>query len=164
MASESQSQSHGIRKLQSSRIPQLRSLHIALDPDIAEHVTVGLRMPRKTTLYQFRQNVDYCSMLWARKHLFAAGLPRWVSHLRLDSSPQFARNYLVGELDRIDLSRLSSERPDDVLIDPRQHHFVKWVVVVRLGKRLGVVCVRARAFFLHVPRRHCTARDHPEVQ
>lgn len=95
-----------------------QSLSIALDPDLADHLSAGLRMPRKSALYQYRQSVDFCCMLWARKHLFSNDL-RWISHVRLDSSPQYARNYLVGELDRIDLSQVSSARIDDVLVGPR---------------------------------------------
>ena len=93
----------------------LRSLSLCLEPDLAQHlIQAGLKVPKKSTLYQFRQNVDYCSMLWAREHLFAASLPEWHTHLRLDSSPQYARNYLVGELDRIDLADISPHRVDEV--------------------------------------------------
>ena len=92
-----------------------RSLSICLDDDLASHVLAGdFRMPKKSILYQFRQNVDFCSMLWARRHLFSSDLPPWHTHLRLDSSPQFARNYLVGELDRIDISKVCSDKIDDV--------------------------------------------------
>ena len=74
----------------------------------------GIRVPQKSVLYEFRQCVDYCSMLWAREHLFHSSLQPWFTHLRLDSSPQYARNYLVGELDRLEFSRVSSANVDEV--------------------------------------------------
>ena len=37
-------------------------------------------------------------MLWARKHCFGSQT-QWMIHCRLDSSPQFARDYLMTEVD-----------------------------------------------------------------
>ncbi|CAE7562479.1 PREP1 [Symbiodinium sp. KB8] len=92
-----------------------RSLNLSLQPELAEHLmNAGLRVPKKSVLYQFRQSIDFASMLWARKHLFAAALPEWHTHMRLDSSPQFSRNYLVGELDRVELCGI---RPDHDHLD-----------------------------------------------
>ena len=39
-------------------------------------------------------------MLYARECVFNASSKRF-AHLRLDSSPQFAKNYLLAELDKI---------------------------------------------------------------
>ena len=39
-------------------------------------------------------------MLYAREFYFS-GDHQWFCHLRLDSSPQFAKNYLLGELDKV---------------------------------------------------------------
>ena len=39
-------------------------------------------------------------MLYAREFYFS-GDQQWFCHLRLDSSPQFAKNYLLGELDKV---------------------------------------------------------------
>ena len=44
--------------------------------------------------------MDWASMLYAREFYFN-GDHQWFCHLRLDSSPQFAKNYLLGELDKV---------------------------------------------------------------
>ena len=81
---------------------------MVLHADMVAHVNhQGIRLPRKTLLYGFRLNIDYACMLWAREHLFHEDL-EFRTHLRLDSSPQFNRNYLVGEVDRISLEYVSS--------------------------------------------------------
>ena len=75
-----------------------------------------MRMPRKTTLYDFRLNVDFCCMLYAREYVFTPGGAGvdWFTHFRLDSSPQFARNYLVGELDILRLHDASAATDDEI--------------------------------------------------
>ena len=37
-------------------------------------------------------------MLWARKHVFGLSMP-WFIHCRLDSSPQFGKDYFMTECD-----------------------------------------------------------------
>lgn len=85
-----------------------RSMSLVLHPDLADHMKAQpIRLPKKTLLYGFRLNIDFASMLWAREHLFNSDA-EFRTHLRLDSSPQFNRNYLVGECDRISLAHVSS--------------------------------------------------------
>ena len=67
-------------------------------------------MPQRGTLYLFRVKLDLCSMLWSREYCFdKASL--WYVHVRIDSSPQFSRDYLVGEADVV---RLNDVYPADV--------------------------------------------------
>ena len=99
---------------QQSRPLTPRSMSLVLHPDMAAHVSSQpIRIPRKSMLYEFRLNIDYVSMLWARQFLFNAH-DDFRMHLRLDSSPQFNRNYLVGEIDRISLAKVSSLELDAV--------------------------------------------------
>lgn len=89
---------------------------IALHPDLAQHISSQtLRLPQKSALYDFRLSIDFCSVLYARDHVFNAEA-EYTLHLRLDSSPQFNRNYMVGEVDRICLSAVSAEHLDSVLL------------------------------------------------
>ena len=74
-------------------------------------------MPQRSSLYNYRLYVDYCSMLYARDHVFPTGPSadiEWCTHFRLDSSPQFGRNYLVGELDRISVKHARPDKLDTV--------------------------------------------------
>lgn len=90
---------------------------MSLHPELSEHLLRDtLRMPRKTILYDFRLNIDYCSMLYAREFVFTkgGGGSEWFTHFRLDSSPQFARNYLVGELDVLMLDEVSVQTDSDI--------------------------------------------------
>ena len=55
-------------------------------------------------------------MLYAREFVFN-GDSQWFCHLRLDSSPQYAKNYLLGELDKISFPRsLQSDLADAFLL------------------------------------------------
>lgn len=59
-------------------------------------------------------------MLYAREFVFN-GDQQWFCHLRLDSSPQYAKNYLLGELDKISFSgNLQSDVADAFLIKTSQ--------------------------------------------
>ena len=49
-----------------------------------------------------------------QKRAAGAEQPAWYTHFRLDSSPQFARNYLVGELDFVRLDHVSAATDDDI--------------------------------------------------
>ena len=57
-----------------------------------------IAVPKHTALYKYRVDLDLVSMLWARKHCFGSQT-QWMIHCRLDSSPQFARDYLMTEVD-----------------------------------------------------------------
>ena len=85
---------------------------MVMQPELTAHFKDRIAMPKRSLLFEYRLYVDYCCMLWARKFLFSADVPEWHTHFRLDSSPQFGRNYLVGELDRIDLGKVSSANID----------------------------------------------------
>ena len=90
-----------------------------LHPDLAGHVVdQGLKLPKRTLLYEYRLNCDFVSMLWARDYLFKVGPgePKWHTHLRIDSSPQFNKNFLVGEVDRICIDGCSPSDLDNVFL------------------------------------------------
>ena len=90
-----------------------------LHPDLAAHIQKqGVRLPKRSLLYEFRLNCDYASMLWAREFLFnvSEGSEMWHTHLRIDSSPQFNKNFLVGELDRICTQEASADNVDMVFL------------------------------------------------
>lgn len=74
----------------------------------------GIRLPKRTCLYNFRLLVDFASMLWSREYFFPSPNTGWVTHFRVDSSPQFNRNYLVGEIDKLSMEqvRAPSEHED----------------------------------------------------
>ena len=57
-----------------------------------------------------------CQLLlrWSREHLYRDDLT-WALHLRADSSPQFARDYLITELDYVVLDQVFSLKPTTVL-------------------------------------------------
>lgn len=61
-------------------------------------VNKDINVPRHSTLYKYRVDLDLCSMLFARKFRFPVHLS-WYCHLRLDSSPQFNKDYLMSECD-----------------------------------------------------------------
>ena len=89
-------------------------MSIALHPDLADHIgRQQIRLPKKSILYDFRLSLDFASMLYARKHIFNETLDYHL-HLRLDSSPQFNRNYLVGEVDLICLTAVNPANIDSV--------------------------------------------------
>ena len=71
---------------------------------------------------EFRINIDWASMLYAREFVFTEK-EWWIGHLRLDSSPQFAKNYLVGEIDKVCCSHANPS--SDTVLDDIQ-------IVVRL--------------------------------
>jgi hypothetical protein len=53
-------------------------------------------LPGKSAIYDWRVDLDLASMLYARDHVFVGD---FAAHLRLDSSPQFGKDYLMGECD-----------------------------------------------------------------
>ena len=55
-------------------------------------------VPSKTTLYRYRIDIDLASMLFARTHRFALKIA-WFCHCRVDSSPQYGRDYFMSECD-----------------------------------------------------------------
>ena len=63
-----------------------------------------LRLPARRTIQDFAVTADFCSMLWCRKHLMNSTCS-WRIHIRIDSSPQYARDYCITEIDYIDLSK-----------------------------------------------------------
>ena len=61
-------------------------------------VSKDIIVPRKSALYTWRINIDLASILFARRHWFSSSTS-WYIHCRLDSSPQFGRDYLMSEVD-----------------------------------------------------------------
>lgn len=55
-------------------------------------------MPKHTALYKYRVDLDLATMLFARKHDFGLSAS-WFAHVRLHSSPQYGRDYLLSECD-----------------------------------------------------------------
>lgn len=101
-------------------------MSLVLHPDLVAHFQKqGVRLPKRTLLYEYRLNCDYASMLWAREFLFSVspGAPIWHTHLRIDSSPQFNKNYLVGELDRICVEQALPDNLDNVFLGPNTQSF-----------------------------------------
>ena len=60
-----------------------------------------LHIPARTTLYRFRMLVDFSTMIYSQRFVFAPQ-KRWTIHLRADSSPQYGKDYFVVEVDHID--------------------------------------------------------------
>ena len=105
-------------------------MSLILHPDLSEHLknqarclnldiqcclTQTWRLPQRSVMQTFKVNVDWCSMLYCREFVYTADRT-WYGHLRLDSSPQYCKNYLLGEMDQIcfvetgpDLERLLLE-------------------------------------------------------
>ena len=71
--------------------------------DVAKDISV----PKQATLYHYRVDLDLASMLWARKYRFGLEA-KWVVHCRIDSSPQFGRDFLMGECDIVYLAGVGS--------------------------------------------------------
>ena len=66
---------------------------------ICDHCVIkDISIPKHATLYKYRIDLDLASMIWARKHRFGVDT-KWYLHCRLDSSPQFGRDYLMTEVD-----------------------------------------------------------------
>ena len=87
---------------------------MVLHEDLSAHLAQWpLRMPRKSALYDWRRNIDFASMLFARQFVFPPD-GSWCTHFRLDSSPQFSRDYFVGELDRLSLEEVSCQTDADI--------------------------------------------------
>ena len=82
-------------------------MSISLHPHLAEHICQQpVRLPKRSSLYDFRLSLDFASMLWCRENLMNPAR-KWTGHFRLDSSPQFNKNYLVGELDVLCLEKVT---------------------------------------------------------
>lgn len=71
-----------------------RCKHIAT----TDHLCQGLDVPKKSTLYSWRVDFDLASMVFARMTKFNMDKV-WRVHIRLDASPQFGRDWLMGEVD-----------------------------------------------------------------
>lgn len=72
-----------------------RGIALILHPDLCDHlISQKWRLPQRSLLQQFRVNLDWCAMLYAREFVFN-GHHQWFCHLRLDSSPQYAKNLLA---------------------------------------------------------------------
>lgn len=68
-----------------------------LSPALCEHAKQQRGpVPSTSRLYVWKVDMDLASMLWARDHVFTG---EYICHLRFDSSPQFGRDYLLGEAD-----------------------------------------------------------------
>lgn len=55
-------------------------------------------MPKKSSLYLYRINLDLATMLFARSHRFSLATTFYV-HCRLDASLQYGRDYFMSEVD-----------------------------------------------------------------
>ena len=128
----------------------LRSLGLALQDELRKHlcsqdpcltilfpcivfdVTVSqlkeLSIPGHSVLYRYRIDVDLATMLRAREHVFPEQ-SSWFVHCRLDSSPQFGKDYFMTECDVV--------RPESVQTWADLHN--EGVLVTRLlvGQSLG---------------------------
>ena len=60
--------------------------------------TQGIIVPKKSSLYLYRINLDLATMLFARSHRFSLATPFYV-HCRLDASLQYGRDYFMSEVD-----------------------------------------------------------------
>jgi hypothetical protein len=69
------------------------------------------KIPGGQCIRNARITMDLAAMLWCRKNLFCAAIEWWRVHLRLDSSPQYCKDYLVGEADFIDTSNIDPSSP-----------------------------------------------------
>lgn len=93
-----------------------RALSVTLHPDLVEHLMrKPVRMPSRSKIYDFRLLVDCCTMRWAREFVFPSEGQEWHTHFRVDSSPQYCKNYLVAEIDKMCFSHVSSREIDSVL-------------------------------------------------
>ena len=75
---------------------------VSLRKEVAAHFLQELankRLPGASLLYDARINLDLCSMLFSRQYVLNPAVRDWVIHLRSDSSPQFGRDYLVSQID-----------------------------------------------------------------
>ena len=90
-------------------------LHMFVTSRLMDKPWETWKLPSRRLMGEFRINIDWASMLYARQHIFSEAEP-WFGHLRLDSSPQFAKNYLVAELDRVSCDGVSPDA-DSALSD-----------------------------------------------
>ncbi len=79
----------------------IRSLRLLLSPALVAHILQQKpAFPKKSAIYDYRVTLDLATMLFARGYYFSLREEWWV-HIRLDSSPQFGRDYFMGEVDVI---------------------------------------------------------------
>ncbi|CAE7311851.1 unnamed protein product [Symbiodinium sp. CCMP2456] len=83
-----------------------RCLKMVLQPDVAEHLLQG-----DTSL-----QIEGVPRTFAREYVYGDG-GDWVMHVRVDSSPQFNRDYLVSEVDVVSLDKTFSSELDTVMQD-----------------------------------------------
>lgn len=57
-----------------------------------------IAVPKHTALYKYRVDLDLATIFFARKRHFGLSTS-WYAHVRLDSSPQYGRDYLLSECD-----------------------------------------------------------------
>lgn len=79
----------------------IRSLRLLLSAELVAHILQQKpAFPKKNAIYDYRVTLDLATMLFARGYYFSLCEEWWV-HIRLDSSPQFGRDYFMGEVDVI---------------------------------------------------------------
>ena len=94
-------------------------------------------VPRKSLLYQYRVDIDLASMLFARAYWLRLDVS-WCCHIRLDSSPQFGRDYLMAEMDIIYDAQLSQWS------DVPAHLYTRQLVGQQIGSRAGNAATKTR--------------------
>jgi hypothetical protein len=94
-----------------------QSISISVQPELKDHILLqGLQLPSRSVIYRYTVDLEFCSILWARDFFWVPDMD-WVLHFRTDSSPQFARNYLVAECDRVTMTDISPGSYEAVFVD-----------------------------------------------
>ena len=91
-------------------------------------------MPRHSTLYKYRVDLDLCSMLFARRFRFAVA-QSWFCHLRLDSSPQYNKDYLMSECDIFYAGEVDVNQWSDISRDSDRVLLTRLLVGQMVGAR-----------------------------
>ena len=74
------------------------SLSMVVHPDLLSHLSPAVCAPSKATLYEYRVKLDMASMLFCRDQ-YLTREKGWHCHIRLDSSPQYGKDFLLAEMD-----------------------------------------------------------------
>ena len=111
-----------------------QSLRIVLDQVLAESLRAQLqawKVPSEPTVYRHRLWLDLCAMVFSRPVVFSESA-LWSCHLRADSSPQFGKDYLVVEADKVDLEAVSNST---TLMDMKHHVHRRILPLQLIGER-----------------------------
>ena len=111
-----------------------QSLRVVLDQVLAESLRAQLqawKSPSEPTVYRRRLWLDLCTMVFSRRVVFSESA-LWSCHLRADSSPQFGKDYLVVEADKVDLEAVSNST---TLMDMKHHVHRRILPLQLIGER-----------------------------